>query len=510
MKFKSVSRAAVLAGLVLGVSALAGGAALAGKRDNSVRMAYDQVPENVDPFFNNVRIGVIIGQHVWDTLIYRDPKTNEYKGQLATAWKWIDDKTLEVDLRKGVKFHNGADFTADDVVYTLNFVAKPESKVTTQANVNWIDKAEKLDPYKVRIHLKRIFPAALEYLAGPVVIHPHEYYEKVGPKGMNEKPVGTGPFRVVEHQIGKVIRMERNPDYFKDSPKPQPKIEKFDIRFIPDRQTQTAEIMAGGLDFIMYVPLDQAEFLKANPAVQVVSGETMRIAFLHLAAGENSPVPALKDVRVRRAIAYSIDRERLAKNIVGEGARVLNTQCFPAQFGCTDEGAPRYKFDPAKAKALLAEAGVQNLELDFGAYRDRTQPEAMIGMFQNVGIKANLRFMQYAAMRDLLRQSKLGMAVQTWGSFSVNDVSASTPVWLGGGDDDLVKNPEMMALLKEGDNSIDPEKRKAAYKKALTIAADQVYTLPLWSLPVYYVATKDLNFVAYPDELPRFWEATWK
>src|SRR6187551_4061641 len=200
--------------------------ALADKKTNSIRFAYDQVVENVDPFMNNVRIGVIIGQQVWDTLIYRDPKTSEYKGQLATAWKWTDDKTLELDLRKGVKFHNGAEFTADDVVYTLNFMVSPESKIVTRQNVAWIDRAEKIDAYKVRIICKEPFPAAIEYLAGPVVIHPHEYYAKVGPQGMNEKPVGSGPYRITEHSVGKFVRMERNPDYFKDSPKPQPKIEK--------------------------------------------------------------------------------------------------------------------------------------------------------------------------------------------------------------------------------------------------------------------------------------------
>ena len=91
-----------------------------------------------------------------------------------------------------MKFHDGQEFTADDVVYTLNFVAKPENKVTTQANVNWIDHAEKVDPYKVRIVTKQIFPAAIEYLAGPVVIHPHLYYEKVGPAGQNQKPDRVG------------------------------------------------------------------------------------------------------------------------------------------------------------------------------------------------------------------------------------------------------------------------------------------------------------------------------
>ena len=147
--------------------------------------------------------------------------------------------------------------------------------------MSWIARAEKLDKYKVRVITKSPFPAAIEYLAGPVVIHPNEYYEKVGPKGMNEKPVGSGPYRVTEHAIGKFIRLERNPDYFKDSPKPPPKIEKIEIRFIPDRQTQVAEILAGGIDLIMHVALDQANQLKAVPHLQVVSGETMRIVFLN-------------------------------------------------------------------------------------------------------------------------------------------------------------------------------------------------------------------------------------
>ena len=111
----------------------AAGPALAAKKDNTIRFAYDQAPESVDPFFNNVRIGVIIGANVWDTLIYRDPNTNEYKGQLATSWKQIDDKTIEFELREGVKFHNGEEFDADEVVYTLNFVADPANKVTDAA-----------------------------------------------------------------------------------------------------------------------------------------------------------------------------------------------------------------------------------------------------------------------------------------------------------------------------------------------------------------------------------------
>ncbi len=506
-----------IVGFVLGLGILALGVfvaplpASAGKADNSIRFAYDQAPENVDPYFNNVRIGVIIGQHVWDTLIYRDPQTNEYKGQLAESWKQIDDRTYEFTLRQGVTFHNGDEFDADDVVYTLNFVSKPENKVVTQTNVSWIDKAEKIDKYRVRVTTKKVFPAAVEYFAGPIVIHPHAYYEKVGPKGQNEKPVGSGPFKVTAYSPGKSITLERNPAYFKASPKAQAKINRIDIRFIPDRQTQLAEILSDGLDFIMSVPKDQADQLQAVPTLQVVSGETMRIVFMQMNILDNTPAPALRDERVRRAINHAIDREAMVKNIVGAGSRALATICFPTQVGCTDEGAARYAYDPAKAKALLAEAGFANgLDLDIVAYRERNQTEAIIGYLKAVGIRTNLRFLQYAALRDVITSGKAMLTHQTWGSFSVNDTSASTPNYFAFRAEDITRDEQVRDLLNKGDNSVDLATRRDAYKGALKIIADKAYAVPLYSLPVYYAAAAALDFKAYPDELPRFWEMRYK
>lgn len=513
MKIASLRRTGVklAAGSLLAAALLGAGPALAGKQDDTIRFATDQAPESVDPFFNNVRIGVILGAQIWDTLVYRDPKTNEYKGNLAKSWKQIDERTIEFELREGVKFHNGEAFDADSVVYTLNFVANRDNKVTTQQNVNWIEKAEKLDLYKVRVVTKKVFPAAIEYLAGPVVIHPAKYYAEVGPQGMNAKPVGTGPFKVAAYTPGKSITLERNADYFKDSPKGTPKIGKVEIRFIPDRQTQMAEALSGGVDFIMHVPKDQAEQAAKVPHLQVVSGETMRIVFMQFNTQDGAPTPALKDIRVRQAIAHAIDRESIVKNIVGAGSRVLHTQCFPSQFGCTDEGAPRYEYNPDKAKKLLAEAGFPNgFDTEIFAYRERNQTEAMINNLQAVGIKAKLTFSQYAAMRDAVRAGKSSLSHQTWGSFSVNDVSASTPVYFTFEADDITRDPEVRDLLVKGNNSVDPNARKQAYQQALKRIAENVYSVPLWSLPVFYVATKDLNFSAYPDEMVRFWEMSWK
>ena len=119
--------------------------ALADKASGTLNVAFTKELENVDSYFNSSREGVVLQRAIWDGLIYRDPETNEYVGNLATSWEWIDDTTLEFKLREGVTFHNGEAFNADDVVYTVNFVAKEESGVKTQRNVNWMESAEKID-----------------------------------------------------------------------------------------------------------------------------------------------------------------------------------------------------------------------------------------------------------------------------------------------------------------------------------------------------------------------------
>ena len=505
------TRFSVLAAGMLTAAVLFAAPAAAGKKTDTLGMAYDQAPESVDPYFNNVRIGVIIAANVWDTLLYRDPVTQEYKGQLARSWKQIDDRTLEFELRQGVRFHNGEEFDADSVVYTLNFVADPKNQAVTQQNVKWIDKAEKRGKYTVRVISKEPFPAAKDYLATTLAIHPAKYYQEVGPKGMNAKPVGSGPYKVVDYQPGKSITLEKFADYFKDSPRAQPKIGKVRIRFIPDRQTQMAEVMSGGEDFIMHVPKDQADKLQALPNLQVLSGNTMRIVFMQMNTLDGAPQPEFRDIRVRKAVAHAIDREAIVKNIVGGGAEIINTLCTPSQVGCTHEGAAVYKYDPALAKKLLAEAGYPNgFSTEILAYRERNQTEAIINYLQAVGIKARLNFLQYAAMRDLVRANKASLVHQTWGSNLVNDVSASTPVYYGFGTDDITRDAKVRDLLDKGDHTIDPKARNELYRKALVSISENAYSVPLWSLPVYYVASKELAFKPYSDELVRFWEMSWK
>jgi peptide/nickel transport system substrate-binding protein len=134
--------------------------AWAGKKDDTLYIALEKELENVDRYFNTAREGIIFARHVYDNLLWRDPETYEYKGLLAKTFKWASDTALEIELRQGVKFHNGQEMTADDVVYTLNFVIDPANGALQRNYVDWMKNVEKLGPYKVRINLEKPFPAA--------------------------------------------------------------------------------------------------------------------------------------------------------------------------------------------------------------------------------------------------------------------------------------------------------------------------------------------------------------
>ena len=154
--------AAILAAVLLG-----GGAApvAAQKSADTLRITMRDALTNIDPYYNNLRTGVVMHHQAWDALVYRNPDTFKIEPLLATEWKLPDPTTIDFTLRPGVKFHDGSTLTADDVVYTLNLASDPASKVSTPANYNWIEKAEKTGELSVRVKLKRPTPAALEYFA---------------------------------------------------------------------------------------------------------------------------------------------------------------------------------------------------------------------------------------------------------------------------------------------------------------------------------------------------------
>ena len=174
--------------------------AQAQKSANALRIAWRDAITDVNPYHNQLRNGLVLAQQVWDTLVYRDPYTFQIKPLLATNWRQTDDTTFEFELRQHVSFHDGSPFTADDVVYTVNTVMA-DGRVATPSNYAYLAGAEKIDDFHVRVHLKQVFPAALEYLAMTLPILPQGWRERVGGEDFSHAPVGTGPFKITHlHQ----------------------------------------------------------------------------------------------------------------------------------------------------------------------------------------------------------------------------------------------------------------------------------------------------------------------
>ena len=493
-------------------AALATAPAAAQKSADTLRVVMRDAVVNIDPYYNSLRTGLVMAHHGWDTLIYRDPATFKLMPLLATEWKFVDDKVIEFSLRKGVKFHDGSEFTADDVVYTLNLVASADAKVATPTNYNWIDKAEKLDSHRVVVHLKKVTPAAFEFFALVVHMYPKAYREKVGPEGYARAPVGTGPYKILKFEAGKEVLYERFEDYFKDSPKGRPAIKTLHVRFVPDAATELTELLAQRADWIWNINPDQFENVAKVPYLSAERKESMRFGYLSIdAAGRSGEKNPLTNLKVRQAIWHAIDRQALAEKLVRGGSRVPLAPCYPGQFGCDAEAAIKYEYNPDKAKQLLAEAGYKDgFEIDLVSYVLPAWTAALQNYLGAVGIRAKVSQLQVAAAIQRAWAGNAPLYLGSWGSYSINDVSANMPNFFAFGNDDYARDTELKALLEAGGSATDPKARQKAYSAAIRRITEQAYWVPLHTYVTTYGFTKQLAFTPYADELPRFFLSKWQ
>jgi peptide/nickel transport system substrate-binding protein len=506
---KPVGLGGVLLGVLLGLAAQP---AAAQKAADQLRVVTGNAVTNVDPYYNSQRTGLVIHQQAWDGLVYRDPDTFLIKPLLASEWKVVGDTMIEFRLRPGVKFHDGSMLSADDVVYTVNLISDPDSKVATPSNYNWIDRAEKVDDLVVRVHLKRPTPAALDYFALVVPIYPKGYREKVGADGYAKAPIGSGPYRITKVEAGALVELERFEDYWSGSPKGRPAIKKLSMRFVPEPATELTELLAGRADWIWNMSADQFDNVNRMPNLLAVRQESMRIGYLSIdAAGRSAANNPLTNLKVRQAIFHALDRKTMADKLITGGSRVPQAPCYPRQFGCDEGAAVSYNYDPERASKLLAEAGFPNgFETELVSYNPPQWTAAVQNYLQAVGIKSKVSQLQVAAAIQRAWKGETPLYFGSWGSYSINDVSANMPNFFTFGNDDYARDAELKHLLEEGGSSNEPGKRKAAYSAAIRIVTEKAYWVPMFTFVTIYAHSKQLSFTPYADELPRYYLASWK
>ena len=472
-----------------------------------MRIAWRDAVPDVDPYRNTLRTGLVLAHHAWDTLIYRDPETLQLKPLLAVNWRYLDPLTLEFELRPGVTFHDGSRFTAGDVVYTVQAVLS--EAVAVPSNYGFLAGAERVDDLHVRIKLKQVFPAALEYLAMVLPILPHDYRERVG-TGFSTAPVGTGPYRITQVDGTSAITLERNDAYF-DGPKGKPAIRRLQIAEVADTAAELAALVDGRADWIWQFGPEQLDALSRTPGLQTLRQESMRFSYMLMDAAGRTGANPLQQQKVRQAIMRAVDRTAMARGFMPGGSRVLDAPCFPTQFGCDQGVAAKYEYDPAKARALLAEAGYPDgFDTEVVGYLLPPWQEAIRGYLAAVGIRATVENLQAGAAlaRSMAGHNPLGLG--SWGSYSINDASASLPVFLTFGEQDYARDPEVRDLLLRGGSSTDPDARRDAYATAIRRLTEQAYVMPLFTYVTTYATAKSLNFRPSADELPRFFLSSWR
>ena len=488
----------------------------AGKKNDTLVTAVQREVRNLDGLYTTSRHTLILMQNTDDGLTYVDPQTFEYKPAVAKSFKFVNDTTLDFDIREGVKFHDGSTLTADDVIYTYEWVLDKNSKSRQSKKLNrWLERVEKLGPMKVRFHMKRPYPLALRDAAVSMPLRKQGSYhagKKPNPDAVALAHNGVGPYKVVKFDPGKRVILERFEDYYKDSPKGRPAIKNIIFRTIPDWGTQQAEAISGGIHWMYNVPTEIAETVGNTPRAKHVAGPSMRIGFLQMdSAGKTGKDSPFMKLEVRQAMNYAINRENIVKHLVKGNSKVIHAACHPVQFGCTAD-VKKYPYNLAKAKDLLKKAGYPNgFEFDFWAYRERPVAEAIVADLTKAGMRAKMRYVKGSVLGRARRSNEIQVYFGTWGSGSTADAAAIASVhWALDNDRNLSEDPDVAKHIIGGESSIDAETREAAYNQGFKLIADRALWVPLYAFTLNYVISKELDFQPPKDGLPRLFQAKWK
>lgn len=438
-----------------------------------------------------------------DVLVDRDP-TGKPVPALAEKWETLDDLTWRFHLRKGVKFHDGAPFTAADVKFTIDYVLDPKTKYGTATRISQIDSVAVVDEHTVDIKTKAAFPTLLIGL-GNIVIEPKHYHEQGGPDAMLKKLVGTGPFVFSKWLPADSYELVANPNYWGG----KPKVDKLVFRQIPEGATRVASLLAGETHIIEEIPVDLAPRVKGNRNAELAAVETSGSFVLTY----DTRKPPFNDPKVRLAMDYAVDKKTINEQLLGGLATVLDGQLLTSTtFGHNPNLKPR-PYDPAMAKKLLAEAGYPNgfttsITNRSGRYvSDVEIGNAIGGYLEKVGVKTQVNVVEGGVYSKMATAMDLGpMHLVGW--YSLGDADFNTVWFTEGGKRNFWVSPEYEKLFVEARSTVDEKKRLAAYARMMEIMHEENPAMFLFGLPSIYGKSKKLTgFTAPSDRLMRLSKA---
>ena len=448
---------------------------------------------------------------ILEPLFFNNPLSGKIEPLLAESFEKVSETEILIKLRKGVSFTNGEPMNADAVVHSLRVFMDPKIASAYTVYSTGLAGAEKVDDHTVRLRLKHPYPA-LELMLAQVLVTPPAYWAEVGPKGFGQKPIGTGLFKLTEWVKDDRLVMDKNTGYWGKLPEG---IDRLVWKAVPDDTARAAGLTTGEYGLAVNLPVTTAIELERRPDLKLIGVDSYRVFQVVQSSLETHPGP-IQDKRVRQALNYAIDKKLIIDNLFfGKGGMLHGQILRKNQLGF-DPAIDDYPYDPAKAKALLAEAGFPNgFEVGFkcpsNRYpNDRELCEAIAGMLDKVGVKTKItslesgEFLRQFIARELAPLGLIGLGVPDDPGFAVAAYRSDYRY-------SYIKNAELDALIDAGARETDRAKRDAIYKKAMRIMHDEAPIIFLFAGVEFYGTTNKLeNFKPSGDQRFYFYNTSLK
>lgn len=471
------------------------GAAWAADKD-TVTIAWPADVPGWDPNQRFVPDAQVIYKAVFDQPLDQNPDIT-FKPHLIKSYKLAPDGlSMEFEVRDDVLFHDGSKMTAADIRYTFFERIQKQHKVDTIRSWGEVTDIEVLSPTKGVFKFKQPKVTAPQWLGflGSFVV-PRDYMEKVGPDAFREKPIGTGPYKLVEYQLNSRIVLERNDQYWG----PKPKIKRVIYDIVKDPAARVAAVQSGQADLAVAVPVREASRLNK---IAGLAGEMTPITRLILVHLRNDM--AFTDMNVRLAVHHAVDKAAISKAFYEGAAVPLSTLSTPG----TPAFDANYKFayDPKKAAELLAKSGFGpknpvklKLATTNGHFpSDYEIARAMVAMWKKVGIEVEIEVIEYAKYFELNRGGKLPeLTLYSWDNATGDpEITAGYLLhpkkpfgpW---------KGPEVGEKVVALETVVDYQKRVAGYRELERFALETGATMPLLQSVMTVVKKKNLAYTKY-------------
>ncbi len=472
-------------------------------------------PDSIDPHFTATGTHAEALKHVFDTLVWSGDGL-ELEPRLAESWKAINDTTWEFKLRRGVKFHDGSDFTAADVKFSIERIPVVAGPNPTTIYVRRVKETKIIDPLTLHIvtdgaapnlpnDFIRLFIVSAKAAAGLTKETANEAFNS------GKAATGTGPYKYVSWQPKGDLVLARN-DSFWGAKEPWARHVRKEIA---NDAARVAQLKAGQLDLISRVPATDLDALKRDAKINVQTIDTvyvfnveldMRDKALNVAAKDGSPLDKnpLQDLRVREAIDLAIDRKALA-DVAMEGlGKPVNQMVTPSIFGYNKALAAR-KYDPAAARKLLADAGYPNgFRLQFSFTQDRLPGDRQVGtsiaqMLAAIGIDAQANAQPAAVFFPARTRGEYSMSMSGWGTltgeanYTLSSLAHSNDKDRKMGAFNVLgyKNPVMDKLLQDAAVEMDENKRRKLLEDANALLEKDRQRLPIVAVGSAWAMQKD-------------------